>query len=386
MPRNQGSKTSKSSKTSKTAHDKPKGEILKHGKKKIYDNDSDDDNSGSDNVESFQESEDEYSDGELQNSEEDYASQSGGDTDVASDNELGDDNSNIDVDPDDEVDPNDDDKYDPINEMDEPVDTDKELEEGDAEEENNDEVDDAQDDDEDYAEREDEDYIPESKTCHMKNLNKDFLVLDEDDSNMYGKMPSKKIANEDRVSDPIITYYEMVRIIGTRAQQFNFGAEPLVLGLEGLHPAKMAYLELVARMTPFIIRRRLPGKKYEEWRIDELEIIHEITDEFFVPEKFDWDALMKQASEYTQKQSILSDINVPKSSNTIAAARVSQKKRQSSSKKSDSKKSGSKKFGSKKSDSKRSESKRSGSKGSDSKRSSSKRSASKKSSSKKSKS
>lgn len=145
-----------------------------------------------------------------------------------------------------------------------------------------------------------EEYV-ESKHCHLKNLDKDILVLDEDDSNMYGKMEYKRIPNDERISDPIMTYYEMVRIIGTRSQQFNFGAEPLVRGIDNLPPPKMAYIELISKMTPYIIRRHLPGKKYEEWFIDELDIIHTITDNYFVPENFDYNLMMEQLTKKTNE-------------------------------------------------------------------------------------
>lgn len=144
---------------------------------------------------------------------------------------------------------------------------------------------------EEYEEGEENDELTKNKVCYAKNLNKDFIVLDEDDSNIYEKMEYIKIENEFRITDPIMTYYEMVRILGTRAQQFNLGSEPLVKGIDHLHPAKMAYIELITKMTPYIIRRHLPGKKYEDWKVNELEIIHEITDSFFIPENFDWNTI-----------------------------------------------------------------------------------------------
>jgi hypothetical protein len=72
-----------------------------------------------------------------------------------------------------------------------------------------------------------------------------------------------------------------------------------------MHPAKMAYVELKLKMTPYIIRRHLPGKKYEEWRIDELEQIHEISDDFFVPGNIDWDLLVKEANKLNKKTKII---------------------------------------------------------------------------------
>jgi DNA-directed RNA polymerase subunit K/omega len=220
---------------------------------------------------------------EFDSSEDNYDSQSGGEEENSAKSEMESDteSNTLDIDPDDEKILKDEDQYDPVTDFDEPEDTDEDL--ADAKKEDEDE--------EENAEIGTGKKQVDSKECYLKN--KDFVPADEDDSTTYGKLEYRKILNENRESDPIMTFYEMVRIIGTRAQQFNFGAEPLVKGLEGLHPAKMAYLELVAKMTPFIIRRHLPGKLYEEWRVDELEIVHVITDEFFIPEKFDWDQLME---------------------------------------------------------------------------------------------
>lgn len=247
-----------------------------------------------DDTESFHNSEDEYvlSESSGDESVDDNSQQlSGGDS-----NELGDDSDNLDVDPDDQADPDRDDKYDPINdskEEEDPDNADDYKDAGDYESVNS-EQENVDADNVDETDMDGNQHVGESKQCHIKDLNKDNIVLDEDDSNMYGKMAFTKIPNENRETDPYMTYYEMVRIIGTRAQQFNFGAKPLVKGLDGLPPQKKAYVELIAKMTPFIIKRHLPGKKYEEWRIDELELVHEISDNFFVPENFDYDALMNQ--------------------------------------------------------------------------------------------
>lgn len=267
---------------------------------------------------------------EFQNSEDEYT-QSGGETEEGSDdNELDADSTTLDIDPDDEKDLNEDDRYDPVEENEELEDPDKDP---DIEDENDDnaDADDVEEagevaEEDEINEDGDESYPTESRTCHLKNLknlNKDFIVLDEDDSHMYGKMEYKRVKDVDRISDPIMTYYEMTRIIGTRAQQFNFGAEPLVNGLDGLHPAKMAYIELISKMTPYIIRRHMPGKKYEEWWIEELDIIHVITDDFFVPENFDWDALMSQANKLKKKNNENSSTS---DSNTVELVEKSSKK------------------------------------------------------------
>lgn len=278
---------------------------VKKNKKKIEDDDG-----------AFHNSEDEYNSNDESDVSED-SHQSGGEApDVDPENELDNDNSTLDIDPDDENDANEDDKYDPIDEIDEPQDPDdasdiEEEAEGAVEEG---EIEDTGEAGEEAAE---DDYAAETKQCHLKNLNKDFIVLDEDDSNMYGKMEYRAVPANERVTDKIMTYYEMVRIIGTRAQQFNLGAEPLIKDVEHLHPAKIAYLELIAKMTPFIIRRHLPGKKYEDFFIDELEIIHEITDDFFVPENFDMNSFMKQLPDNnTNDKSNNARVKSDKSNNT----------------------------------------------------------------------
>ena len=317
--------------------------------------------------EDFSEKEDEVE--EFCNSEEEYCSMSGGETDTEASTELGPDTTTHDLDLD-EGEPNEDDKFNPVEDTEELEDPDEEkVEVEEVEEEKGEEPLEAADEEAIAENEEGETFTGEAKACYLKNLNKDFIVvMDEDDSSMYGKMEYTKIPDDERESDPILTYYEIVRIIGTRAQQFNFGAQPLVKGLEGLHPAKMAYLELIAKMTPFIIRRHLPGKKYEEWRVDELEMIHIITDDFFVPEHFDYDALMKQAKEFNKKfkNEVIEDKDDTKTKKITRKAIASSSRVKGS--KSNKSKSSSKSSKTKKSSSKSSKTKKSSSKSSKTKK------------------
>lgn len=198
----------------------------------------------------------------------------------------------MDADPDDERDDDSDsNEYDPVTEN-------TEVEDPDDVKDVEDEIDEGVDMNEGEEEEQVEtntSYKQETKQCHLKNLNKDlFIAADEDDSTRYAKMQYKKVPDNERESDPIITYYEMVRIIGIRAQQFNLGAEPLIKGVDGLSSSKIAYLELMAKQTPFIIRRHLPGKRYEEWLIKELDNIHKITDDFYVPDNFDINTIINK--------------------------------------------------------------------------------------------
>lgn len=252
----------------------------KASKKKKIESDEETDN---DNGE-FVNSEDEYISPLEESEEESEDEQAGG----ATDNEDTADE-HLDVDPDEEkADYNEDDseEYDPV-EHEELADEDAEIEnEDDAENEEAEEEYEGEEVPAEAGEMEGEEGTAPAKVCHVKNLNKE-IIMDEDDSGQYAKLDYVRIPDDERMTDSIMSYYELVRVLGTRAQQFNFGAIPLVEGLEGLHPAKKAYVELIAKMTPFIIRRHLPGKRYEEWRIDELEQIHLVDDEFFVPDNLD---------------------------------------------------------------------------------------------------
>lgn len=149
---------------------------------------------------------------------------------------------------------------------------------------------------EDEDGEEEVDYRPESRSCHLKDLNKE-IPLEEDDSDIYGKLEWSRVPDEERMTDPNMTYYEIVGIIGIRAQQFSCGAVPLIEGIDHLPPHKMAYLELISGMTPFIISRRLPNKKYEEWYVDELTINHKINDSFFEPDNFNHEEFMERAAK-----------------------------------------------------------------------------------------
>ena len=123
----------------------------------------------------------------------------------------------------------------------------------------------------------------ETKNCIYVNNDIDNDEFFDDDTDYFEKNDYMLVDKSDRISRPVMTYYEMVRIIGNRAQQLNYGAKPLIDSVEKISSAQTAYLELLKGLVPFIIRRKLPKKKYEEWSTDELSIVHEIDDEFFLP-------------------------------------------------------------------------------------------------------
>ena len=85
-----------------------------------------------------------------------------------------------------------------------------------------------------------------------------------------------QVNDEDRISRNILTKYEMVRLIGTRAKQISDGSKVFVK-YDGVKSAiELAELELKYKMLPLKIKRPLPNGKYEIWKVSELDIIDNI--------------------------------------------------------------------------------------------------------------
>ncbi len=83
--------------------------------------------------------------------------------------------------------------------------------------------------------------------------------------------------NQKRTTLPYYTKYEYVTLVGTRAQQIQDGAKPLI-SIEGMIRSdpqfcwKVAEKEILEQKLPFIIHRRLPNGISEYWSATELEL------------------------------------------------------------------------------------------------------------------
>jgi len=99
----------------------------------------------------------------------------------------------------------------------------------------------------------------------------DIEIFDDDNKEVKTELISKP---EDRVTKPVLTKYERVRIIGDRAKQLSLGAKPMILNVENMQPKQIAKLELENRSLPFIIEKRLPDGRCDRWHISELKIIN----------------------------------------------------------------------------------------------------------------
>ena len=81
------------------------------------------------------------------------------------------------------------------------------------------------------------------------------------------------ISKKEKKTIPYLSKFEKARILGTRAQQLAYGAEPKIDTKNLLDIYAIANEELKQRKIPFIIRRSLPNGVYEDWRIEEFEYI-----------------------------------------------------------------------------------------------------------------
>lgn len=115
------------------------------------------------------------------------------------------------------------------------------------------------------------DYIDEEEIL----MEEGFMVEEKEDplekKKSYQTMIEEWFHNMDkRISRPFLTKYEKTRIVGIRAQQLSRGAIALVDTYGLIRTIDIAEKELLERKLPLMIKRILPGKKYEIWKIDEL--------------------------------------------------------------------------------------------------------------------
>jgi DNA-directed RNA polymerase subunit K/omega len=151
---------------------------------------------------------------------------------------------------------------------------------GDGREIDNEDVqedDDAQDDD---MEMDDKDMGGDEDECIYKfTKKKSEFIQDEDIDEEYFSdeeafIPENEIyvSNDQRVTKPVLTKYERVRILGERTKQLSLGAKSMIKGIGNMDPKEVARLELKKKVMPLIIIRPLPSGRKERWKISELEI------------------------------------------------------------------------------------------------------------------
>jgi DNA-directed RNA polymerase subunit K/omega len=105
-----------------------------------------------------------------------------------------------------------------------------------------------------------------------------ILDSDEFDDDVFENenyvLTKKIVPPEERITNPVLTKYERVRILSERRQQLIYGAKPMVKVNDNISEKEIANLELQHKVIPFIIVRTLPSGKIEHWKLSELEIIN----------------------------------------------------------------------------------------------------------------
>lgn len=106
---------------------------------------------------------------------------------------------------------------------------------------------------------------PEIKSANFDEINASSRVVRDE---------TGKIIDPLHTTPPFLTKYEKARIIGTRTEQLESGANPYIeLDNNIVNGRTIAMMEFEQKKIPFIIARPLPNKAVEYWRLADLEYI-----------------------------------------------------------------------------------------------------------------
>jgi DNA-directed RNA polymerase I, II, and III subunit RPABC2 len=114
----------------------------------------------------------------------------------------------------------------------------------------------------------------------LADIDEDDDLVEDDDfddkDNLETKDNHKKIIPLlERITSPMITKYEKVRLLCDRTTQLALGAKPMIRGVEQIkhhdREKMIAQLEFEARVIPIIIERERPDGAFEEWKLSELK-------------------------------------------------------------------------------------------------------------------
>ena len=109
-------------------------------------------------------------------------------------------------------------------------------------------------------------YHPLAKSHNFEEVKASCKIIRDKDGN---------IIDELHRTLPILTKYERTRILGQRAAQLENGASPLIdVPSNIIDSAIIAEMELKEKKIPFIIRRPLPNRGSEYWKLEDLEILN----------------------------------------------------------------------------------------------------------------
>lgn len=95
-------------------------------------------------------------------------------------------------------------------------------------------------------------------------------INDADYVNDYRQIINDYNINNNK-SEAVLTDYEYSLIVGKRATQIAYGAEPLIDITKDMDYIQIAEEEVKQKKVPFMIRRTV-GSNIEYWKIEDLEV------------------------------------------------------------------------------------------------------------------
>ena len=108
----------------------------------------------------------------------------------------------------------------------------------------------------------------------ITNCSVDDIIKEVSFDNNNIKSELTILNGNDRITNPRLTKYEMVRLLGERTKQLIMGAKPLIKNHQDYSYEEIAIQELKLNMIPFKVKRPLPDNKIEIWKINELDKNH----------------------------------------------------------------------------------------------------------------
>jgi len=114
----------------------------------------------------------------------------------------------------------------------------------------------------------------------LEDIKSDDSIYDDNDTDIFDQIDPEielkrnwRVPDNERITNPKLTKYERVRLLGTRAKQISDGSKIFIKSKKVRNAMDIAELELEYKVIPLKIKRPLPNGKYEIWSIKELDIV-----------------------------------------------------------------------------------------------------------------
>ncbi len=130
-------------------------------------------------------------------------------------------------------------------------------------------------DENDYDEIEDDSLSESDSGSDINDIIENNKCLFENTEDFYKnetKINNLVVKENERITRPILTKYEYVRILTDRVKQLTLGAKPMIKNSKNYTHKEIAILEIKMKVCPFLIERPLPNGQKEIFKLSELLI------------------------------------------------------------------------------------------------------------------